>query len=297
MRNMLLTLSLYLGIYLGVTLAICVVDVVSLSAMAAPSSPHQTGPQAGQQAEQAIIFDVAPKNINISADFEGAVVTVFGTILPQKGEGKTTHGPDTPNNPYTAQLAISVRGPQSRVIIRERSSVAGMWLPHDWMAFKDIPLYYDYALSSALQPQANAEFLRQNHIGLNGLELGADDADDAEDAIRFHKFENSLMRLAQKGGMFPYGGREISFLGNGLFRADFTLPNTIPSGDYQVRVSLFQDRSLMAERSEIFAVRQTGFLAAINEAAHRHVMLYAAAGFAIAVLMGLLSAYLSRHRR
>ncbi len=78
------------GIYLGVTLAIC---VVGGSVSRRWPRPHLLTKQArkqGSKAEQVIILDVAPKNINISTDFEGAVVTVFGTILPQKGEGETT---------------------------------------------------------------------------------------------------------------------------------------------------------------------------------------------------------------
>lgn len=283
-------LTILFCLLFGAALSPC--SALAAAAMGAQPEPAQKIEKTGQ----VVIFDIAPKNINISADFDGAVVTIFGTILPQKNNIITNSTTDT-LNPYIAELAITVQGPQSRIIVRERSSVGGMWLPHDWMAFRDIPLYYDYALSSALQTQANAEFLRQNQVGLNGLKLAADDADDAEDALRYHKFENSLMRLAQKKSMFPYEGREISFLGNGLFRADFSLPNTIPSGTYQVEVSFFKDQALLAQRSEIFTVRQIGFLAAINEAAHRHVMLYAAAGLAMAIFMGLLSAFLSRHRR
>lgn len=243
------------------------------------------------KSKPSIILDVAPLNINISADFEGASVTVFGYV----------GGDNWPNSdnelPYKIQLAINLRGPLGDIMVRERSAFAGMWLPHDWIRFRDVPLYYDYALSSALQLNTNAAFLKAYQIGLNGLRLESDDRDDMENVARYHKFENSLLRLAQQSSMFPYNGKEVSFLGGGLFRVDFDLPNTIPSGEYQVSVILFDRDQFVAQQSKNFSVRQTGLLAKINDTAHRHIFLYAGAAFAMAILMGLLSAYLSRNKR
>ncbi|MBE2191909.1 MAG: TIGR02186 family protein [Alphaproteobacteria bacterium] len=232
-----------------------------------------------------IVIDMAQESVDVTTGFSGSNIVVFGTIEKQGREIKSPG------------VAIILKGPNSRVIVREKKAVAGMWLNSDSIEFKNIPHFYDYAVNMKESDMTSAQVLIDNGIGLNALVFEPDDSDDLEDGTRFRKFQESLIRIWQRDGNLSLGGRSIKFIGNGLFRADFSLPASIPTGTYQVEAFLFEEGKLIDKREKILEVKQAGMSAVINHYAHAYSLVYALVGFLMAIGIGILSANLSRKGR
>lgn len=229
-----------------------------------------------------VVIDLAKNSVDVTTGFSGSDIVVFGTIeKPTKDQA----------------VVVLLKGPQSRVVVREKSQVMGMWLNSDSITFKDIPHFYDYAVSRREADIAKPQMLIDNGIGLNTLVFTPEDSDDLDDEARYKKFQEALMRNWQHSGNLPLAAKKIKFIGDGLFRADFSLPANIPTGSYQVEAFLFEKGSLIDKRERVLEVKQAGLSAEINRYARHYSLVYAFAGFAMAVGMGLLSAALTRKGR
>ncbi len=232
-----------------------------------------------------IVIDMAKENVDVTTGFSGSDIVVFGVVQDENGNSIKSPG-----------VVVLLKGPQSRVVVRKKEPVAGMWLNSDSIEFRNIPHFYDYAISMNEQDIASAQTLIDNGIGLNTLTFEPDDNDEKDDPERFRQFQEALIRIWQRHGNFPLGGRKIKFIGDGLFRADFVLPANIPTGTYQVEAFLFEGGKLVDKREKLLDVQQAGMSAFINHYAHAYSLLYAFVGIMMAVGMGVLSANLSRRR-
>jgi len=232
-----------------------------------------------------IVIDMANESVDVTTGFTGSDIVVFGTINSKNLKLSSDVG-----------VVIVLRGPNSSVIVRKKDQVAGMWLNSDSIEFRNIPHFYDYAISLPENQLANAQTLIDNEIGLNTLVFDTEDKDDRDDALRYREFQEALIRIWQQEGNLPLGSKNIKFIGDNLFRADFTLPASIPTGLYEVQAYLFENGKLSDKRERILEVRQAGLSAFINHYAHSYSLLYALVGFAMAISIGMLSAHLSRKR-
>ncbi|HNQ91923.1 MAG TPA: TIGR02186 family protein [Alphaproteobacteria bacterium] len=229
-----------------------------------------------------VIIDLARDNVDVTTGFSGSDIVVFGTVE---------------NNNKDQSVVVLLKGPESRVVVREKSQIMGMWLNSDTITFESIPHFYDYAVSTREADIAKPQILIDNGIGLNTLVFEPEDRDDLEDKPRYKKFQEALIRNWQHSGNLPLTAKKVKFVGDGLFRADFSLPANIPTGPYQVEAFLFEKGNLVDKRERVLEVRQAGLSAEINRYAHRYSLIYAFVGIFIAAGMGLLSAALSRKGR
>ncbi|MDD3021171.1 MAG: TIGR02186 family protein [Alphaproteobacteria bacterium] len=235
--------------------------------------------------QSGIMIDMAKENVDVTTGFSGSDIVVFGVAQDENGKSIKSPG-----------IVVLLKGPQSNVVVRKKESVAGMWLNSDSIEFKNIPHFYDYAMSMSEKDIASAQTLIENGIGLNTLVFEPDDEDDVDDPEQFRQFQEALIRIWQRHGNFPLGGRKIKFIGDGLFRADFALPANIPTGMYQVEAFLFEGGKLVDKREKLLDVQQAGMSAFINHYAHTYSLLYAFFGIMMAVGMGIFSDSLSKKR-
>lgn len=232
-----------------------------------------------------IVIDMANESVDVTTGFSGSHIVVFGSIDTKGQEASDSTG-----------VVILLKGPDSSVIVRKKDEVAGMWLNSDSIEFKNIPHFYDYATSMSEKDIASQQTLTENEIGLNTLMFDTEDLDDREDTQRYRLFQEALIRIWQQEGNLPLAGKQIKFIGNNLFRADFNLPANIPTGLYQVEAFLFEKGKLIDKRERVLEVKQAGLSALINHYAHSYSLLYALIGYAMAIGIGILSAHLARRR-
>ncbi len=233
-------------------------------------------PTAIAQSSGNIVIDMAQDNVDITSDFAGETVTVFGTTN-QEGD-----------------IAIVLRGPQERVTIRKKHPVLGMWLNRESVDFKQVPLFYNYALSRTETGIGDPVMLGLYGIGLNALNF---DAARYKEKSNVAEFQESLIRTNQSKGFYPLTGAPIIFIGQGFFKTSFYLPANVPVGQYTVEAYLLKGGALIDRNVIDFNVGQAGLSAEILNFAAEHSLAYALFGLFMAMVAGFTAFWMSRSQR
>ena len=163
-------------------------------------------------ADDHLTIDLAYDHVDITTGFTGASVVVFGS------------------RPSRGTLAVTLEGPKSDLVLRKKESVLGAWLNRRWLEYKDVPLYYDYALEEN-QDETPLEY---HKVGQAALKF------QPQDKRRYNKeqietFQKALVSLRQEAGLFAKSSKNIKPLRDNLFRVDFQLPANVPKGKYTVK--------------------------------------------------------------
>ncbi len=220
----------------------------------------------GQDADaKSLVVDLASDHVDITTGFGGADVTLFG---------KT--------NVQDAQVAIVIQGPQKQVVVRKKGSVFGAWVNTQYIRFRNVPLFYDYA-SNVTKPE-NRAVMRENEIGLGGLHFTADYSDGDEEYLQ--NFREALIRNKQEQNLFPTGGKAVRFLDEGFFRADFTIPPNVPTGNYSVTSYVLKGGNIVEQSQTVLKVAQVGLNAEMNEFAYAHAFIYGLICVSMALFFG-----------
>jgi len=195
-----------------------------------------------------VSMDVNKATVGISVGFNGEVLTVFGA------------------NPAGRQVAVVVEGPQRDVVVRKKSRVFGAWMNTGAVDFKEVPLFYDYALLEG----AEDRFSYQPNV-----EIAAD-------------FRAAFLRNKQDLGHYMAGHKDVrTYPDTGLFRVDFALPSNVPVGEYVI--SLYEDDVVEPVVVKSVMVSQAGGNAVIKVAAREYSFLYGAVCVLFAMFMGWFS--------
>ncbi|PJB73743.1 MAG: transmembrane family protein [Alphaproteobacteria bacterium CG_4_9_14_3_um_filter_47_13] len=218
-----------------------------------------------QTQNKIMTIDLENNKINITTGFNGAHLTLFG-VKKQPGD-----------------LAIVIQGPARQMVVRRKDQIMGVWVNHDSLGFRNVPAYYDLALSKAERKIAPAALMQSYGIGLDALNF--DPVANRSDPENIERFKEALVRNKQRQGHFPLEPKNIIFLNDDFFRADFYVPSNVPTGDYSIKTYLFQQGKLREINEKKLRVAQVGFSAKLYKFAHLQGLAYGL----VAVLMGLLA--------
>lgn len=223
------------------------------------------GARAQFMAESPLAIDLAQDHVDITLGFNGADLVLFGT---RKREG---------------DVAVVIRGPEVPAVVRRKGQVLGVWMNTRAVTFRNVPAYYDLALSRHEAEIDAPEALRDNRIGLNTLDFRPDTRLDKEivDA-----FQEALIRNRQVQGYFPLEPRRINFMSNDFFRADFWVPPNVPTGDYVVQTYLINDGEILDRRETRLRVAQVGFNAQVYAFSRQQGFLYGVVAVLLAIAAG-----------
>lgn len=213
-----------------------------------------------------LTVDLAENHVDITTGFTGARLVLFGE---RKEDG---------------DIAVVIRGPERTMVVRRKENVIGTWINRRSMKFRNVPLYYDFAVSRPEAALAKPEELKEHGIGLNALYFDPDT--EREDPEFLQNFREALVRNKQARGLFPLKGKEVTFLSSDLFRASFYLPSNVPTGNYQVYTFLIKDGQIMERRATELRVAQVGFGARVFEFAQTRSLSYGLLCVFIAVAAG-----------
>lgn len=212
-----------------------------------------------------IAIDVASHQVDITTGFNGANLVVYG-VTKEQGD-----------------IAVLITGPQRTMVARRKSNVGGAWINTEWIEFNQVPAFYDYALSRFAMEEEAAPVLRENGIGLNGLDFLARGDEKPENVAQFRE---ALIRNKQTQGLFPLKARGMEFVRADFFKAQFNLPSNVPTGDYTVHAYLFRGDKIRAQDTTTFRVAQVGFSAQIYSFAYRESLAYGLVAVAMAFFAG-----------
>jgi len=221
---------------------------------------------------QELIADLSRHLIQITSDFTGTELLVFGAI---ESGGESGGGGD---------VVVIVRGPREALVVRKKDRVMGIWINTESARFHSVPTFYGIASTRPLDEIGAPEMRRLMEIGLDGLRLTPDEALTPEEA---EEFRMALIALQQSEGLYPTEPDTINVVGGRLFRAVIPFPASVPVGTYIADTFLIRDGEIVAAQSSPLTVDKAGFGADIFDFAHRQAALYGILAVIAAVLAGL----------
>ncbi len=212
-----------------------------------------------------LTVDLTEDSVNITAGFDGARLSLFG-VKEQEGD-----------------VAIVISGPARPMVVRRKSQVMGMWMNTDAVSFRNVPVYYDLALSSPENAIAMNAVREELDVGLDALAFQPAARYEA-DTVR--KFREALIRNKQLQGHFPLEPRDVVFLNENFFRANFYMPPDVPTGEYAITTYLFNNGAVTSSRVTTLRVAQVGFNAGLYRFAHLNALAYGLVAVLLAIVAG-----------
>ena len=214
-----------------------------------------------------LTIDLADNHVKITTGFTGASLVLFGSIT-QKGD-----------------VIVVLEGPERKSKVRRKEQIMGAWINRNWLSFKNIPSYYDYAISADDESDVlPADKLKEKRVGVTALRFDPEKSRYKAEVVS--TFQDALIRNKQRQALFPLEPQKVGFISDNLFRADFHLPANVPSGEYKVRALLVRNNKVVYEQSRVLRVGYEGFNARIYKFASDHSFLYGVLCVFIALIAG-----------
>ncbi len=219
-------------------------------------------------AAQTLSADLSSHLIAITTGFTCGSVVLLGT----------TDGP--------ADVIAVVRGPDSSVVVRRKSRVAGMWMNTRGVTFAGVPSYYALYSNRPLDRIAPPGIQALHQIGLDNLRFTSDVALAADDRTGFRA---ALIDEEIRQGLYVKDPGRVVFLGERLFRATIEFPANVPTGTYLFEIFLVRDQVFVSGQTTPLVVSQVGIDADVNDFAQRRALSYGLLAVAGAAMAGWLA--------
>ena len=225
---------------------------------------------------------VSSATIQITSSFDGAVLSLFGNIESD------VHGLAAPG-PYN--VIVVVTGPLQDRVTRLKTNTFGIWTNTDQVTFKQFPSFYNVLASGKLDNIATPDVLSAENVLPIAQALATSAQGETEKATRFG---SELVRLMTEDGHFAVREDGVRFLSDTAYVAQVTLPSDVANGPFLAHTLVLKDKQVVAERSEGFTVRKSGFENFVFVASRQQPLLYAIVCVILALGTGWLAGVVFR---
>jgi uncharacterized protein (TIGR02186 family) len=233
---------------------------------------------AAPAAADRLIATLSTSDVQITSNFTGTSVTVFGAI--ERDPGSAPRREDS-------VIVVAVRGPPQTVITRRKEPWLGLWINRSARTMPDAPAFYALHSNRALDQVAPDAELDKYQIGLDHIALGPTGA-------RPDDFETAFLRLKQQAGLYSEQIGTVAMPGAGIFQATVQIPANVPVGLYTATVYLFENGALAARADSNFTIAKSGFEQFMFTLAHQRALFYGVATAVLALIIGWLAGVIFR---
>jgi len=234
----------------------------------------------GANARDPILSKVLNEDINITASFDGAKITVYGAIDPKLYNDTV--------------IIITVLGPSSKLKISKKKKYFGVWLVSaNNSKLLNAPGYYAMATNDINFTLANSQFLKENQIGWDNVKINTAKGMSLEEDKEGYK--NILKTFYKKRNLLVIEKSGIEIFEDTLFRVDFELPGTTPIGEYKVNTFLVNKTGyLLSSWQNNVKVTKGGMGAYLYDYSKNHSFLYGLLAALGAILLGFTASEIFR---
>ena len=226
---------------------------------------------AAPAAAKGIVADVDDHLVEITTDFAGQDILVFGAI-------------DGPGD-----VILVMRGPAGRVQVHRKDRFAGIWVNADSVEFDDVPSLYGVASSRQLFEILTPEILDRYQLGVGRVRFEAAEAE----VPGIGPFRTALVQQKKKQGLYADRVGRVTFIGATLFRANLHLPSNVPTGTFLIDVYLVRDGRIVDAQNMPLVISKVGFGADIYKYANARSITQRFIYGLVAVLVSLLTGWLA----
>jgi len=207
--------------------------------------------------------------VKITADFNGTDVLFFG-VAPDKGD-----------------IVVVIRGPLNDEIIRRKERVLGVWVNSDEVIMEQVPSFYAMASNRPLDTFMPSGVGAIHQIGIENIII--EPKKEGPQVKDPDAFRQALIRNKAKQGLYSWDPKDLTFLGNRLFRTKIRFPSNVSVGEFGVDVYLIRKGELIAQKTSLLSVRKFGLESQVFDFAQRYSLIYGILAILIAGLAGWLA--------
>jgi len=230
-------------------------------------------------ARESVQADVSARNVAVTSSFNGTEIVIFGAV-------DNSQQPSAESGYY--DVLIVVEGVPSRMVVRRKNNVAGLWLNTSSATFDLVPSYYAIASTRPIDEITTEEFRATHGIGFQHLRFapafGQAQALSSED---LKGFREAIIRLKRKEGLYVQDHFSVAFIGRSLFRSTIELPANVTVGPFETRVYLFREEKLLSQYTVKLNLEREGVERHLHAFAFGYPALYGLMTVMIAVAAGL----------
>ena len=224
-------------------------------------------------AEPRLVPDVSQRDVEIRYSFSGAELLLFGAILYPGGR-TPSEAPD---------VAVVLKGPLERIVLREKQKVAGIWMNVERVRFRSAPSFYAVASSRPLSRLVDERTASIYELGLDNLQLSPGGG-ASTDVLR--RFERGLIDLRRRSLLYAEYPRGVEISEGVLYRARIAIPAQVPVGTYTAETFLIRDGRVIAGAAREIRIEKLGFEGFLAQAAERWSLAYGLVAVALSLLLG-----------
>jgi len=229
-------------------------------------------PFAVAQAEPRLVPEVSNNAIEIRYSFTGEELLLFGAIVYPDGR-PPQEGTD---------IAVVIKGPLERIVVREKQKVAGIWMNVEQTRFRSAPAFYAVASSRPLDQIIDERFAAIYELGVGNLQLSPAGGTPAE----LRRFEEGLIDLRRRTGLYAEYPGAVRISQGVLYSARMRIPARVPTGTYTAETFLIRGKRVVAAAEREITIEKLGFERVVARAAERSSLAYGVAAVAVSLLLG-----------
>ena len=221
------------------------------------------------KAKNQIVADLSQDNVEISTDFLGAKILLFGAYDGKKGD----------------DIIIVVTGPKGLVTVQKKEKVFGVWVNTQKINYINSPKYLNILSNRDINDILNQRTRKIAEIGLNNLNVriqpGKVVSKEKEKIWR-----KALTRNMLKSKLWSLNENSVYLNKDALFRSYLTLPSNVPTGIFNVKILHYRNNKLISKETSTINVLKSGISAEIYNIAQNYSTLYGIFAVLLAVLIG-----------
>lgn len=221
------------------------------------------------KAKNQIVADLSQDNVEISTDFLGAKILLFGAYEGKKGD----------------DIIIVVTGPKGLVTVQKKEKVFGVWVNTQKINYINAPKYLNILSNRDINDILNQRTRKIAEIGLNNLNVRIQPGKVV--SIEKEKiWRKALTRNMLKSKLWSLNENSVYLNKNVLFRSYLTLPSNVPTGIFNVKILHYRNNKLISKETSTINVLKSGISAEIYNIAQNYSTLYGIFAVLLAVLIG-----------
>jgi len=213
-----------------------------------------------------LVADLSDHLVGITTGFIGTDVLLFGA----------TDGP--------GDIAIVVKGPVVTEVVRKKDRIGPVWVNSESVSFGKVPSFYLVASNRPLEAFAPEQLRTRYQLGTAYISYTVENI--KEGTADVGPFEEALVRLKTRQGLYGRAPGAVSLLANRLFRTQLHFPENVPTGTYMVEIYLIRDETVVSAEIVPLTISKIGVGAEIYDFAHRNSPLYGLLVIVLAIIIG-----------
>lgn len=230
-------------------------------------------PLALAQAEPRLVPEVSNSQIEIRYSFSGEQLLLYGAIIYPDGRPPQT-GTD---------VAVVIKGPLERIVVREKQRVLGIWMNVERTRFRSAPAFYAVASSRPLGEIIDERTAAIYELGVGNLQLSPGGGSPNEELRRF---EEGLIDLRRRSGLYSEYPSAVRINQGVLYSSRIDIPARVPVGSYTAETFLIRDKRVIAAAEREIRIEKLGFEGFVAKSAERWSLSYGVAAVAVSLLLG-----------